>query len=193
MTAVFIEVQGEQIPEPAPADDEKNEQRVSPEPEKDVFSFRVNGRCWKSHDGLKISYREPEEANVGSTDTTITILPNGTVSVNRVGYLNAGMIFEEGVPHICIYDAGFLQLQITLRTHQLIHAVTEAGGCIDIDYSIEVGGRAEGRNRLKILVTPVIPPVVKSEPRPDSFNASRTARISPTLRNGGRHLPTDAD
>ncbi|MBO4366724.1 MAG: DUF1934 domain-containing protein [Clostridia bacterium] len=177
MIAVFIEVQGEQIPETAFPDDEPGVLHDGPEPEKDVFSFRVNGRCWKSHDGLKISYREPEEANVGNTDTTITILPNGTVSVNRVGYLNAGMIFEEGVPHVCVYDAGFLQLQITLRTHQLIHSVSEAGGCIDIDYSIEVGGRAEGRNRLKILITPAIPPVVRNESRPDSAPKSRSARV----------------
>ena len=177
MIAVFIEVQGEQIPEPALTEDEADSRHNEPAPEKEVFSFRVNGRCWKSHDGLKISYREPEEANVGNTDTTITILPNGTVSVNRVGYLNAGMIFEEGVPHVCVYDAGFLQLQITLRTHQLIHSVSEAGGCIDIEYSIEVGGRAEGRNRLKILITPAIPPVARNESRPDPAPKSQSARI----------------
>ena len=156
MTNVFIDIEGEQIPEPSGESE-------SPPSEKDLFSFRVNGKCWSSRDGLKIAYREPEETNTGNTDTTITILPNGTVSVNRVGYLNAGMIFEEGTPHVCVYDAGFLQLQITLRTHQLMHSVTEAGGCIDIDYSIEVGGRSEGRNRLKITVTPVVP-VVRAKP-----------------------------
>ena len=155
MTPVFIEICGEQRSKDFPG----------AEPEK--FSFRVSGKIWKSHDGIRITYREPKEADAGNTVTTITVLHDGVVSVNRVGYLNAGMIFEEGTPHVCVYDAGFLQLQISLRTHQLTHSVTEAGGCIDIDYSIEIGGQSENRNRLKITVTPVVPTVRRSPGRPD--------------------------
>ena len=145
MTPVFIEICGEQ------------RSKDRPEDAPDSFSFRVDGKLWKSHDGIKIAYREPLEAEAERTVTTITVMPDGVVSVNRVGYLNAGMIFEENVPHICVYDAGFLQLQITLRTHQLTQSVTEAGGCIDIDYSIEVGGQSESRNRLKMTVIPAVP------------------------------------
>ena len=164
MTPVFIDIYGEQ------------RSKDNPEAEPDAFGFRVGGKMWKSSDGIKITYKEPAESGTGSTITTVTVMRNRVVSVNRVGYLNAGMIFEEGTPHVCVYDAGFLQLQISLRTHQLIHSVTESGGCIDIDYSIEIGGPSESRNRLKITVTPAVPSVRRQSGRPGGASSGSGAQ-----------------
>ena len=165
MIPVFIEIHGEQTLETA-------EDRRP-----DVHSFRVSGKLWRAHDGYKITYREPEETGAENTVTTITVLREHAVSVNRVGYLNAGMIFEEGVTHVCVYDAGFLQLQVTLRTHQLTQTFSESGGCIDIDYSIEIGGRSEGRNRLMITVTPAVPPAHKPRGRDKDDETTSPAQM----------------
>lgn len=160
MKAVYITIIGEQY-----------ETDTADQPA-DSSSFRIPGRCWKAKDGLKISYQEPKEADVGDTTTTVTVLQSGAVSVNRVGFLNTGMIFERGVPHACIYDTGFFQFQVTIRTHALENSMTENGGCIDIDYSLDIGGQSEGRNHLKFIVTPAAPLIQKKKGSTDTDSLS---------------------
>lgn len=136
--------------------------------ETEEISYRVPGKCGRTRDGLKVEYQEPETTGMGGTVTTLSILPEGVVSVNRVGTLaqeggrqvNMHLVFEQGKLHACIYDTGYFPLQLCVRTHALEHSLSIDGGCFDVDYSMEIGGQMTSRNRLKIVVTPatLLPP-----------------------------------
>ena len=94
--------------------------------------------------------------------STLSVLPEGVVSVNRVGTLaqtggrqfNMHLVFEPSKLHACIYDTGFFPLQLCIRTHALENSLSVDGGCFDVDYGMEIGGQMTSRNRLKIVVTP---------------------------------------
>lgn len=125
---------------------------VTGEPE--TISYRAVGTCRNSRDGLKLEYKEPELTGMDGTVTTVTLLENGAVSVNRVGPINTHMIFEAGKMHACIYDTGYFPMQICIHTGRLENSMTVGGGCFDVEYNMEIGGKLASKNRLKLVVTP---------------------------------------
>ena len=131
--------------------------------EAEEISYRTSGTCRRTRDGLKVEYKEPEHTGLGGTVTTLSVLPEGVVSVNRIGTLtepggrqfNMHLVFEQGKLHACIYDTGFFPMQLCIRTHELKNSLSVDGGCFDVDYSMEIGGQMTSRNRLKLVATPV--------------------------------------
>lgn len=130
--------------------------------EPEEISYRATGKCLHTRDGLKVEYKEPEKTGMGGTVTTLSVLRDGVVSVNRVGTLsqsggrqvNMHLVFEPGKLHACIYDTGLFPMQLCVRTHLLKNSLSVDGGCFDVEYSMEIGGQMTSRNRLKIVVTP---------------------------------------
>ena len=125
--------------------------------EPETISYRATGTCRISRDGIKIEYQEPEVTGMDGTVTTVTVLHSGAVSVNRVGPINTHMVFEEGKMHACIYDTGYFPVQICIHTSMLKNSLSERGGCFDVEYNMEIGGRLASKNRMKIAVIPIEP------------------------------------
>ncbi len=125
------------------------------EDEPETISYRTQGTCRSSRDGLKLEYTEPDVTGMDNTVTTVTSLKNGMVSVNRVGQISTHMVFEEGKLHSCIYNTGYFPMQLSILTTRLENALTATGGCLDIEYSLEVGGMHSSKNRMRYVVTPL--------------------------------------
>lgn len=125
--------------------------------EPETISYRAVGTSRLSRDGVRIEYEEPELTGMDGTVTTVTVLHSGAVSVNRVGPINTHMVFEEGKMHACIYDTGYFPVQICIHTSKLQNSLSERGGCFDVEYNMEIGGRLASKNRMKIIVTPTKP------------------------------------
>lgn len=152
--------------------------------EAEEISYRTSGTCRRTRDGLKVEYKEPETTGMGGTVTTLSVLPEGVVSVNRVGTLtepagrqvNMHLVFEPGKMHACIYDTGFFPLQLCVRTHLLENSLSPEGGCFDVDYSMEIGGQRTSRNRLKLVATPANPLAVQeTEPKKEPIDENQNA------------------
>lgn len=122
--------------------------------EPETISYRAQGTCRSSRDGLKLEYTEPDVTGMDHTVTTVTALKNGVISVNRVGQINTHMVFEEGKLHSCIYNTGYFPMQLSILTTRLENGLTPVGGCLDIEYSMEVGGMHASKNRMRYVVTP---------------------------------------
>ena len=122
--------------------------------EPETISYRANGTCRSSRDGLKLEYTEPDVTGMDDTVTTVTAFKNGVVSVNRVGKINTHMVFEEGKLHSCIYNTGYFPMQLSILTTRLENGLTAVGGCLDLEYSMEVGGMHASKNRMRYVVTP---------------------------------------
>lgn len=125
--------------------------------EPETITYRAVGTCRLSRDGIRIEYEEPELTGMDGTVTTVTALETGAISVNRVGPINTHMVFEEGKMHACIYDTGYFPVQIGIHTSKLQSSLSERGGCFDVEYNMEIGGRLASKNRMKVTVTPTKP------------------------------------
>ncbi len=124
------------------------------ENEPEEIGYRASGTCRRSRDGLKLEYREPEVTGMDGTVTTVSVLDGGIISVNRIGPINMHMVFETGKMHACIYDTGFFPVQLCIHTHRMENSLSVAGGCFDVEYSMEIGGKMTSHNRLKLIATP---------------------------------------
>ena len=125
--------------------------------EPETISYRAVGTCRRSRDGIKVEYREPELTGMDGTVTTVTVLDTGVISVNRVGPINTHMVFEAGKMHACIYDTGYFPVQIGIHTSKMQNSLSDRGGCFDVEYNMEIGGRLASKNRMKVTVTPTGP------------------------------------
>ena len=125
--------------------------------EPETISYRATGTCRASRDGIKLEYQEPELTGMDGTVTTVTVLETGAISVNRVGPINTHMIFEQGKMHACIYDTGYFPVQICIHTSSLKNSLSAQGGCFDVEYNMEIGGKLASKNRMKVTVTPARP------------------------------------
>lgn len=102
-------------------------------------------------EGLLLSYQETELTGLEGTTTTFEIR-GPRVILSRTGSVNSQMVFEEGQQHTCLYETPFGDLAIDIQTSRLRHSLTEAGGLMDLRYSISVDHSVTGRNAFKIRV-----------------------------------------
>ena len=68
----------------------------------------------------------------------------------RSGKLRTCMSFEEGARRLCDYGLDGGVPSVTLHTHSLKTGLTENGGKITVDYSVEIRGSVSEHNELEI-------------------------------------------
>ena len=102
---------------------------------------------------LQLQYIENEDSGFGGTKTTVSLCGD-LVSVNRSGVLKSHMIFEEGKIHNCIYDTGVFPMQLRINTKSLECDISELGGKLNIDYTVEIVGNVAEQSRLTLSVSP---------------------------------------
>ena len=109
----------------------------------DVIELVTEGTLEDLDDGWKLCYEESELTGLAGVCTTFQI-QDKTVTLIRTGKLNSQMVFEEGVPHDSLYEMEFGALMLTVCAIRVETNLTQAGGTIDLKYSIEVEHNAAG-------------------------------------------------
>jgi uncharacterized beta-barrel protein YwiB (DUF1934 family) len=99
-----------------------------------------------------ITYNETEPDTSGSYKTTVTIDPNRKITVVREGEISSHIIFEQGQKHIIYYDTEFGSMTIGVSANKINTSLTENGGDIEIDYSLEIDQAVASDNILKFNV-----------------------------------------
>ena len=99
-----------------------------------------------------ISYSEAESDSSNSYTTTLTIDPNRRITIIREGEVPSHMVFEQGQKHILYYDTEFGAVTIGVSANRVNADLTENGGDIEIDYSIEIDHAVASDNILKLNV-----------------------------------------
>ena len=94
-----------------------------------------------------------ESSGFGGTKTTVSLCGD-MVAVNRSGQLNTHMIFEAGKSHDCVYDTGYFPMQLRVSTKSLDCDITELGGKLNIDYTVEIVGNVAEQSKLTLSVAP---------------------------------------
>lgn len=109
----------------------------------DVIELVTEGTLEDIEDGWKLCYEESDLTGLAGVNTTFQI-QGKTVTLIRSGKLNSQMVFEEGVPHDSLYEMEFGALMLTVCAIRVETNLTQAGGTIDLKYSIEVEQNAAG-------------------------------------------------
>ena len=70
----------------------------------------------------------------------------------RVGEFNSQLVFQEGRRHFSMYNTPYGAMTIGVNTRHLLAQLTDQGGDIEVDYSVEVDHALAGRNVFRISV-----------------------------------------
>lgn len=100
-----------------------------------------------------ISYEESELTGMEGTATTIKI-DGKNVFMMRTGKYPSRMLFVEGERHVGVYPTEYGTMTIATYTTRVVNSMTDHGGALQLDYTIEVDNMVNSENHLELLVTP---------------------------------------
>ncbi len=119
-------------------------------PRTEIRTATVNGYLSRTKKGLTCVFSEEESDTV----TTVSSLGENLVSVNKIGYFNSLMVFDTKKSYSCIYHNGNMPMQLKVSTKSLRNGLTEQGGKIDIDYTVEIVGNLAEHTKMSFSVLP---------------------------------------
>lgn len=98
-----------------------------------------------------LTYQESEMTGLEGTLTTIKVeQEEERVTLTRVGEYNSEMVFEEGNRHLSLYNTPYGAVSMGVNTRHLLAELDDNGGCVEVDYTLEVEGAVVGRNTFQI-------------------------------------------
>ena len=117
----------------------------------DAVELVTAGRLARDGTGYTLSYQESELTGLEGTLTTIQV-DGEQVTLMRVGEFNSQLVFQEGRRHFSMYNTPYGAMTIGVNTRHLLAQLTDQGGDIEVDYSVEVDHALAGRNVFRISV-----------------------------------------
>ncbi len=124
--------------------------------DEDRMEFVTEGKLYEKDGAMYLTYDESEFSGFPGCRTTLK-LSGDTIRMRRAGGGNGfdtELIFEKGKRFSNSYQTPYGNLDMEVLTDDIVNNLSEEGyGDIRIDYQVNLGGMAEGRNRLKIEVS----------------------------------------
>jgi len=117
--------------------------------EEDSSEFITAGTLQKVSDGYIVSYNESKLTGLEGTKTTLHIKPP-MITLTRCGTVNSQMIFEAGKKHLSLYDTDIAGMLVGISTKKVDCNLTDSGGRLEIDYTVEINHEITGENLLTL-------------------------------------------
>lgn len=112
---------------------------------------------YQQRDGVRfIIYKEYDEANPRIAHTTSLRVEPGKVTMSRSGSTTR-LILEKGRRHFCLYDTGYGSLTVGVFTRELRQSLDDAGGFLEIHYTLDIDSNLSSHNELLVEVSPLPP------------------------------------
>ena len=102
-----------------------------------------------------ISYVETELTGTPGVVSTFLVLNPGRVVLTRDGPVKSRMVFVKGVKDESLYDLGFGSLLLGVFTRDISVELSEQGGRLFIDYTVEIEQAMSTHNSYELLVEPI--------------------------------------
>ena len=100
-----------------------------------------------------VSYTETALTGTEGVVSTFFVSGENRVVLTRSGPIQSKMIFDEGQKHEGLYDLGFGALLVGVIAKSVCAKMTEDGGSICIDYTVEIEQSTTSRNTYEITVS----------------------------------------
>lgn len=121
--------------------------------EPEEVNMMTAARLYRKRGKYYITYDESEITGLEGTHTMLKI-GDGSVSMTRTGTCPSEMLFLENQRHVGLYQTSFgAALTISTHTSKIINRITEDGGLLAIDYTIEVDQNLAGRHRFEMVIS----------------------------------------
>lgn len=122
----------------------------------DTIEFTTDGRFGIKDGSFFISYDESQLLEVdGEVKTTVFIKPDNSVVMQRNGAYNSRMVIEKGVRSNCFYSTPMGQLSLGIFGEKVKSNLSENGGNLVMNYTIDTDLKLFSRNRVNITVKEV--------------------------------------
>lgn len=122
--------------------------------EQDTIELVTEGTMEKIDGGWELSYEESDLTGLAGV-TTVFRVEDGVITLRRSGRLSSQMVFREGVVHESLYQMEFGALLMTVCARRIAHELNDAGGYVDLTYSIQIEHSAAGVVEYHLDVRPV--------------------------------------
>lgn len=122
--------------------------------EPDVIELVTEGTLATKNGTWLLQYEETELTGLQGVTTTFLIRPD-EITLKRTGRLNSQMVFKEGVPHDSLYQMEFGALMMTVCATHMHWELSETGGAVDLNYSIEIEQTAAGQIDYHLDIRPI--------------------------------------
>ena len=100
-----------------------------------------------------IAYKEYDTEDPKVSYTSVLKVEPGNVTMMRSGS-STRLILEQGRRHLCLYDTGYGTLTLGVFTSELSTSLGEAGGRIDIKYTLDIDSNLSSSNEITVEVKP---------------------------------------
>ena len=128
----------------------KGTQNIEEVGDDDVELMTVGEYTYENGSG-SFWYQESEITGMEGTTTKFTFTPEEVV-IAREGTFTSRMVFVEGKKNIFLYDTPFGSTTMGIDTHKIHNSLTEKGGVLDIDYTLQVDRVMVSRNRFTVKI-----------------------------------------
>lgn len=121
----------------------------------DIIEYSTDGVIREKGKNLELSYEECSEMGMDNTVTTLIFPKNEPNELNmvRTGDNTAGLVFSgTNKRQPCSYNVGGYPFEFCIYTRSIDNKVSMKGGCLELDYVIEMRGVKTQRNRFTIKV-----------------------------------------
>ena len=128
--------------------------KVTQSPEPQVFDMVSLATYTDDGKYISISYVESVETGLDGSKTTIFFKKDDPyiVSMLREGAVSTNLVFEQGKRCQCVYKTPYMPFELCVHTKKISNTLFE-GGCIDLDYVVEIRGAQAERNKFKLTIT----------------------------------------
>ena len=101
---------------------------------------------------LSLSYDESDLTGMEGAVTSVNfnLSECGLVTLMRSGAYRMAMVFERGARHICTYQTPYMPIEMAVTTRKLTNTLTEDGGTLEVEYSIDANGMRCERARIRL-------------------------------------------
>ena len=118
----------------------------------EVIELITRGTMTGRNGKFAISYTETELTGTAGVITTFFIFNPKRVVLTREGPIKCRMVFVEGIKEESLYDLGFGALLIGIQAKTVSVDLSENGGRLFIDYTVEVEQTMTSHNSYEILI-----------------------------------------
>ena len=118
----------------------------------DVVELLTKGKFYRKNGSYYIIYDESEATGFQGTRTTVKIEDDRCVTMMRSGNSRSQLIIERGVRHQCSYDTGAGSLTIGVSGDNIITDLTDEGGEVEFQYSLDLNATLTSENTVNIKV-----------------------------------------
>ncbi len=117
----------------------------------EAIELTTAGRLYRKNGSYYIIYKESELTGMEGVTTTLKV-EDKRITLMRNGLYPTQMVFEKGQRHFGVYRTEFGAMMVAISARDVRHSMTDSGGDLLIDYSIEIDSVLTGENLFKIKV-----------------------------------------